>query len=234
MPRISLHPGVYGTSAGLLITGGLAVISAPPEQTGILLLGQIAIMVGLGLLIWGLKINGGHWWKRLPKWPISRLFCGQMYIGQILTFDSQLDEKHTLSLTVRGYNGTMRNMLFIGSSGHVKLGYTLNGTGMHGFDLAPPGLVDPSAKFPPNSEFNFNFQQPLTPEQVSFFRKWESAGADITMMFENLDITVKAARFGKPRRLNLWDGINLKNGRFSGRIINVSAKASVGAFASTG
>ena len=28
---------------------------------------------------------------------------------------------------------------------------------------------------------------------------------------------VKAAHFGKSMRLNLWDGISLKNGRFSGR-----------------
>ena len=208
--------------------------AATATQIALQIVGFIGVLGGLILLLWGVTINGEHWWRRKLWINPPRILRGQMYIGQILTFDSQLDEKHTLSLTVRGYNGTMRNMLFIGSSGHVKLGYTLNGTGMHGFDLAPPGLDDPSAKVPPNSEFNFNFQQHLTPEQVSFFRKWESAGADITMMFGDLAITVKAAHFGKPRRLNLWDGINLNNGRFSGRIINVSAKASVGASATTG
>ncbi len=147
--------------------------AATATQTALQVVGWLAVAGGLCLLLWGVTIDGEHWWKRTPRLWLPRFLCGQMYVGQILTFDSQLDDKHTLSLTVRGYNGTMRNMLFIGSSGHVKLGYTLNGTGAHGFDLAPPGLVDPSAKVPPNSEFNFNFQQPLTPEQVSFFRQWE-------------------------------------------------------------
>ena len=118
-------------------------------------------------------------------------------------------------------------MLFLATSGHVKLGYTLNGTGNHGFDLDPPVLVDPPNKIAPNAEFDFNFQQHLTPEQVSFFRQWEREGADITMRFGDLAISVKPAHFGKRTRLNLWDGINLKNGRVAGRIVNIVAKVSV-------
>jgi hypothetical protein len=64
MPRIGLHPGVYGTSIGLLITGGLAVLSATPVQPGIFWLGVGAIALAILLLIWGLKIDGEHWWAR--------------------------------------------------------------------------------------------------------------------------------------------------------------------------
>lgn len=86
MRRIGLHPGVYGTSIGLLITGGLAVLSATPVQSGIFWLGVAAIILGILLLIWGLKIDGGHWWKRLFR---SGEALPQLYLYE--NTDHQLD-----------------------------------------------------------------------------------------------------------------------------------------------
>ena len=225
MRRIGLHPGVYGTSIGLFITGGLAVLSATPVQSGILWLGEAAIALGVLLLTWGVKIDGEHWWKRF--WPLRfpKFRHGQIYVGQIIVFDSELDTLHRLNMTVRGYNGTGRDRTFLGASGCVKLGYTLNGTGPEGVEMPSLGLVNPPTHIWAHREFDINFQQPMTPDQVTFFRQWEAQGADIQMMFESLAIMTKPTRFGRAERLSLWDGISLRNGRFFSRIVCVTGRA---------
>ena len=227
MERIRLHPGVWVGALGLIFGGAFAVLSAAESQQALTCAGWLAIAAGAALAIWGVTIDGEHWWKKLPRLRLPRFSRGRMYVGQILAFDSQLDNLHTLSLTVRGYNGTGRDRMFLGAFGSVKLSHTLNGTGPEGMALAPPGLVDPPTFIPADSEFNINFQQPLTPEQATLFRQWESQGANITMMFADLVITTKPTRFGRPGRLVLWDGISLRNGRFFGRIVCVTGHATV-------
>ena len=234
MARIGLHSGAWSNFGSFTLTGAGAVIGATTEQGALQILGWAGMAFGLAVLIWGVTIDGEQWWKRIPRLRFPRLWRGQMYVGQILAFDSQLDALHTLSLTVRGYNGTGRDRIFLGASGNVNLGYTLNGTGPEGIRMAPPGLVDPPTIIPANSEFNINFQQPLTPEQVSFFREWEAQGADIQMMFEGMAIMTKPARFGRAERLALWDGISLRNGRFFGRIVCVTCNATASSSATLG
>lgn len=225
MRRFSLHPGVWVGSLGFIFGGVFAVLSASISQHALWNAGWISIGVGICVFIWGIKWDGEHWWKMLPRLRSPRFWCGRMYVGQILVFDSQLDDLHTLSMTVRGYNGTGRDRVFLGASGTVKLGYVLNGTGPEGVNMAPPGLVDPPSRIAADSEFHINFQQPLTPEQAASFRQWETQGADIQLMFDGLSIMTKPARFGSPERLGLWDGISLRNGRFFGRIVCVTGHA---------
>ena len=227
MGRIRFHTGVWVGTLGLIFGGTFAVLSASRAQVALTTAGWLSIAAGVALAVWGVTFDGEHWWKKLPRLRTPRFLLGQMYVGQIVVFDSQLDTLHTLSLTVRGYNGTGRERMFLSASGSVKLGYSLNGTGSEGVDMAPPGLVDPPTRIPADSEFNINFQQPLTPEQVTSFRQWELQGADITMMFEALTIITKATCFGRPERLALWDGISLRNGRFFGRIVCITAHTAV-------
>ena len=208
--------------------------AASATQTALQVLGYAGMALGVGLFVWGITVDGEHWWKRLPRLRFPIFPRGRMYVGQILVFDSQLDDLHTLSLTVRGYNGTGRDRVFLGASGRIKLGYVLNGTGPDGAYMAPPGLIDPPSRIPADSEFHINFQQPLTPDQTASFRQWEAQGADIQMMFDGLTIMTKPARFGSPERLELWDGISLRNGRFFGRIVFITNRATARASASIG
>lgn len=201
------------------------MLSAATSQHALTNAGWLAIAAGIALAIWGVTVDGEHWWKILPRLRFPRFWRGRMYVGQILVSDSQLDDLHTLNLTVRGYNGSGRDRVFLGASGTVKLGYVLNGTGPESANMVPPGLVDPPSRIAADSEFHINFQQPLTPEQTASFRQWERQGADIQMMFEGLSIMTKPARFGSPERLALWDGISLRNGRFFGRIVCVTGHA---------
>lgn len=221
--RIRLHPGVWSIGSSIVLAGGGALTAANTTQTALQFLGYAALALGVGLLVWGITVDGEHWWKRLPRLRLPGFSRGRMYVGQILVSDSLLDGLHTLSLTVRGYNGTGRDRIFLGASGSVKLGYSLNGTGSAGIDMAPPGLVDPPSRIAADSEFHIDFQQPLTPEQTAFFRQWEAQGADIQMMFDGLASMTRPARLGSPERLALWNGISLRNGRFYGEIVCVTA-----------
>lgn len=234
MVRIRLHPGAFVSSLGLIFGGTFAVLSATNAQQTLANAGWLSIAAGIVLAVWAITIDGEHWWKKLPRMRPPRFSRGQMYVGQILVSDSQLDDQHTLNLTVRGYNGTGRDRVFLGASGSVKLGYSLNGTGPEGVDIAPPGLADPPTLIPADSEFHINFQQPLTPEQTASFRQWEAQGAEIQMMFGGLAIITKPARFGSPERLALWDGISLRNGRFFGKIVCLTGSTSARSRASLG
>lgn len=226
--RITLHTGVWVGSVGLCVTGGLATVTATlPSEVWAMRIGEIAIAAGVLLFLWGIKWNGRHWWNQLPKFQMPRYGRGRMYVGQIVAFDNQLDVSHTLSLTVRGYNGTGRDHIYRGVSGTIELGCTKNGTGPTGESMAVPGLVDPPPLIPADSEFSFNFMQSLTPNQVAFFRKSEADGADITMMFGGLTILTQPKRFGRPERLPIWDGISLRNGRFYGRIVNITCHSTI-------
>ena len=111
MRRIGLHPGVYGTSIGLLITGGLAVLSATPTQLGIFWVGIGAITLGILLLIWGLKIDGEHWWARFL--PAARgIGGGPRYASTLSRFEaiSALKKKSPHLLIFGNYEVPFRQL----------------------------------------------------------------------------------------------------------------------------
>jgi len=62
--RISLHPGVWTTGFGLASTGtgGVTMTSAWSIPW---MFGWASIIVGIGVFVWGIKLDGQHWWRRL-------------------------------------------------------------------------------------------------------------------------------------------------------------------------
>ena len=117
MVKIRLKEGVYTNVIAILIAGAGALTAATATQIALQVVGYLALFVGGTLLLWGVTIDGEHWWKRRLRLHLPRIFRGQMYIGQILTFDSQLDDRNTLSLTVRGYNGPCEICCFLRHQG---------------------------------------------------------------------------------------------------------------------
>ena len=61
--RLTLHTGVWIGSVGLWITGGLAMTSATVVQIATFYIGEVAILAGVLLFIWGIKWDGRHWWS---------------------------------------------------------------------------------------------------------------------------------------------------------------------------
>ena len=215
MRRIRLHQGVWTTFLGLV--GGGAVTLWPSQ----IMIGYALIAAAILLAIWGLTIDGGHWWKRIPRLKLPFHRRGQMYIGQILAFDTELDSQHILNLAVRGYNGTGRKRKVLRVEGQIKMG-------PQEIVLMPPALHSTSDILLPDAEFVFNLRQSLTPDQVSQFRALEAEGKDVLLAFDRLNITTKNALFGTAERIELWDGISLRHGRFWGRIISASITSKLG------
>jgi len=56
--RIGLQPGVWTTALGL--AGGGAIVIAPYQM----LIGYGLLATAAGVFLWGVRINGRHWWQR--------------------------------------------------------------------------------------------------------------------------------------------------------------------------
>ena len=145
MRRIRLHQGVWTTFLGLV--GGGAVTLWPSQ----IMIGYALIAAAILLAIWGLTIDGEHWWKRILRLRLPFHRRGQMYIGQILAFDTELDSQHILNLAVRGYNGTGRKRKVLRVEGQIKMG-------PQEIVLMPPALHSTSDILLPDAEFVFNLR----------------------------------------------------------------------------
>ena len=116
--RVSLHPGVWIGSLGILLTGGLSVTTAEASQTHALWIGYAAIGFGILLVIWGFKWDGKHWWASIPSkfraLRASRNTIRSLYVGRIVISDGLVAAQNTLQLTAFVYNATGRARWRIG------------------------------------------------------------------------------------------------------------------------
>jgi hypothetical protein len=64
MAKIRLAPGVWTNSAATVLGGAGAVTGATAEQTWLQIIGWAGMVLGLGALLWGVTVDGEHWWKR--------------------------------------------------------------------------------------------------------------------------------------------------------------------------
>ncbi|MGB7411571.1 MAG: hypothetical protein WA910_10525 [Sphingopyxis granuli] len=69
MRAFSLHPGVWFNAASAIITGGGAVTGV--TATGLIeLFGWASVALGIGLFLWGIRINERHIWQQWWIRPI--------------------------------------------------------------------------------------------------------------------------------------------------------------------
>lgn len=87
MAKIRLHPGVWTNSAAISLGGGGAVTAASSSQVALQCVGWAGMVAGAGLMMWGVTINGEHWWRRIPGW-LSRNFWWRFRLSPI--FDASL------------------------------------------------------------------------------------------------------------------------------------------------
>jgi hypothetical protein len=69
--RIGLHSGAWTNFGSFTLAGAGAVIGATTAQRALQSLGWVGMAFGLAILLWGITIDGQHWWRRFwPKRPI--------------------------------------------------------------------------------------------------------------------------------------------------------------------
>jgi hypothetical protein len=64
MAKIRLHPGVWTNFAAISLGGGGAVTAASSAQVALQCIGWAGMASGAGLLLWGVTVDGEHWWRR--------------------------------------------------------------------------------------------------------------------------------------------------------------------------
>lgn len=76
--RIRLHSGAWSNFGSFTLTGAGAVIGATAQQDALQLIGWCGMAFGLCVLVWGVTIDGEHWWAapsllRRRQWmPLHR------------------------------------------------------------------------------------------------------------------------------------------------------------------
>lgn len=226
--RISAFP-LYVTLPG---SAGIAVMSTflpdlEPWQRG------LGFSVGAALFAWAVIAAFWHVWR--PEWRLRIPFgaSGTLYVGNVVVFDNQLDREHWLSIGIRAHNGTAFRRKLAGVNGFIHVGFTTNGTGQGGFDLAAPILETDTAWVHAGGEIGVSLKQFFTPDEVKQYRDFQAAGATPSLMFGSLDV-LTTSRWSKSQRLPLWDGVSLQGGLVGGRIVCVTAHASGRGSASLG
>jgi hypothetical protein len=222
--RISLHPGVWVGSITLWIAGGVAVTQSPsPDQIQTYRIGEIAIALGLLLFVWGIKWDGRHWWNR--EWFNLGWFRPRrgLYVGNVIVSDADLNANHYLDVSFRGYNGTAQTVRYGGLTGTAQMQFA-NTPG--GFELQPPIFMHGEGPIRPGEEFTLSFRLVFTPAQLGEFQSMQAAGVICQLMFGGLNIFMTRG-FGQPLRLPLWDGASLQGTLVGGRIVCVTAHATI-------
>ena len=68
MGRIGLHPGSWLGAISLVFGGLFEVMGAGENQQMLADIGWVAIILGIFVLVWGVTLNGEHWWRKfLPN-----------------------------------------------------------------------------------------------------------------------------------------------------------------------
>lgn len=71
MARFGFHDGVVFNGSATILAGAGAVRAVTATDTFGLVLGWACVVLGVGLFVWGFKIDGKRWWER---WiPISKV-----------------------------------------------------------------------------------------------------------------------------------------------------------------
>lgn len=204
--------------------------SVLPAQITTMRIGELALVVGVLLFLWGIKWDGRHWWDK--RWFSLAAWCPRrgLYVGNILVSDTLLNLDHFLDLTIRAYNGTSQTITYGGCSGSVRVDFA-NTPG--GFQLQPPSFMSGDVPCPLGGELMLSFHLVFTPSQVADFRAMQAAGATPQIMFSGFTISINR-RWGQSLRLPVWDGVSLQGALVGGRIHCATGHASSRASATLG
>lgn len=64
MPKVRLAPGVWTNAGATVLAGAGAVTGATSDQQWLQYVGWAGMLFGLGILAWGVTVDGEHWWLR--------------------------------------------------------------------------------------------------------------------------------------------------------------------------
>jgi hypothetical protein len=237
--RLGLHPGVWIGTASLWIAGGTAMTSASASQVWLFRVGELAIVMGTLLLIWGIKWNGKHWWDRswrfrLPWGGPKQDFASGLYVGELRLAANRLDECY-LELSIRGFNGTGERIDVVEVLGNILL----ERPDAEAIPLPPAVLLSDRTQtkaIEPRAEIFLVVQQFLSPQVAETVKELiEGGGASFTLTHFRVDM---AATNNPKRRASLpfWGGIRVTRDYWarSDRIIHAVATAVAAGRASLG
>jgi|GEM_PF-6026898 len=105
MGKVRLAPGAFGNFAAFVLTGGGAVTGATAEQLWVQAIGWAGMAIGFAYLVWGVTIDGEHWWKQLRRTtPPQRVTFGEL-VRRVA-----LESEWGLNYELQGHYGWSRDL----------------------------------------------------------------------------------------------------------------------------